>query len=54
MMVAEGKNVCLRCGKWYEGIPATSRVDNETEICPDCGVEEALSSFAKHILEKMQ
>ena len=27
--------------------PALSRVDNETEICPDCGTREALENFLK-------
>ena len=37
--------LCLRCGRLYEGHPALSRADNETLICPDCGVREALSSI---------
>lgn len=35
---------CPKCGKEYEGYPAISRVDNETEICPECGTREALES----------
>lgn len=27
---------CPRCGKIYHGIPAISRTDNKTAICPDC------------------
>ena len=26
----------------YQGYPALSRVDNRTEICPDCGIREAI------------
>lgn len=26
--------VCPRCGRTYHGLPALSRVDNETRICP--------------------
>ena len=37
--------VCPRCGKTYIGIPALSRKDNKTFICPDCGTREALSSI---------
>ena len=37
--------LCPRCGRLYEGHPALSRADNETLICPDCGVREALSSI---------
>ena len=33
--------VCTRCGCTYQGLPALSRVDNETLICPDCGTREA-------------
>jgi ribosomal protein S27AE len=45
-------NTCPRCG---EGIPnnlqrgqypgALSRTDNKTEICSDCGTQEALEDF---------
>ena len=37
--------VCPRCGGTYTEHPALSRVDNETLICPDCGVREALESI---------
>ena len=37
--------VCPRCGCTYQGLPALSRVDNETLICPDCGVREALATL---------
>jgi len=37
--------VCPRCGRAYAGYPALSRTDNETLICPDCGVREALESI---------
>ena len=33
-----------KCGKDYEGIPAMSRVDNKTNICPKCGFIEALEA----------
>ncbi len=33
---------CPKCGKEFTEYPALSRVDNETEICPECGVMEAL------------
>ena len=36
---------CPKCGKMYKGIPATSRKDNSTLICPDCGTREALESI---------
>lgn len=37
--------VCPKCGQTYIGHPALSRLDNETLICPDCGVREALDSI---------
>lgn len=37
--------VCPRCGAEYTDLPALSRVDNETFICPDCGTREALESI---------
>ena len=36
---------CPYCGRIYHGVPALSRVDNETLICPDCGTREALESI---------
>lgn len=41
----EKPKVCPRCGKEYSEEPALSRVDNETEICPDCGMAEALEAM---------
>ena len=37
--------VCPLCGKTYAEPPALSRTDNETLICPDCGVRQALDSI---------
>ena len=37
--------VCPKCGSTYHGVPALSRKDNETLICPDCGTREALASL---------
>ena len=36
---------CPLCGKTYEDYPAISRKDNETEICPECGIREALEAW---------
>ena len=33
---------CPKCGQAYHGYPALSRQDNLTEICPSCGIREAL------------
>ncbi len=37
--------VCPLCGKTYSEVPALSRKDNETPICPDCGTRQALESI---------
>ena len=37
--------VCPLCGKNYSEYPALSRTDNETLICPDCGIRQALDSI---------
>ena len=39
------ERICPKCGKTYSEHPALSRVDDETEICPDCGILEALESM---------
>lgn len=36
---------CPRCGRKYSEHPAISRKDNKTEICPACGVDEALKDY---------
>ncbi len=36
---------CSKCKKVFTEHPALSRVDNETEICPECGVHEAVEAF---------
>lgn len=40
---------CPNCGRVYSGYPALSRKDNKTEICPDCGIAEALESLISFI-----
>ena len=44
MTAANSRTTCPRC-KWNllsERMYATSRRDNKTHICPDCGTQEAL------------
>ena len=41
------ERVCPICGKSYVEYPAISRRDNKTEICPQCGADEALEDFLK-------
>ena len=43
--------ICPVCNKEYDDYPALSRKDNETEICPECGVVEALEDFASFVRE---
>ena len=38
------RKVCPKCGKGYDDYPAMSRIDG-TDICPDCGVREALEAW---------
>lgn len=38
---------CPICGRIYNDPPALSRADNHTEICPTCGLSEALEDFLK-------
>ena len=45
-------SVCPRCGQTYRGYPALSRADNTTEICPDCGVREALAGIGVGVEEQ--
>lgn len=35
--------VCPRCKRKYSDYPATSRRDNTIQICPDCGLKEAMN-----------
>lgn len=50
-MIEDIKKVCPRCEKnyWYSG-HALSRADNETEICGNCGVEEAQVDMATRFM----
>ena len=43
-VIPEGIQVCPICNRKYEGIPALSRLDNKTLICPECGTEQALDA----------
>lgn len=41
----EISGICPICNTAYTGIPAVSRTDNMTLICPDCGTRQALESI---------
>ena len=47
---------CPRCGKIYFEHPAISRADNKTEICPECGAEEALiqAGFTPKFIKELE
>ena len=40
---------CPKCRQPYADYPAISRDDNKTEICPRCGMAEALRKFNEHL-----
>ncbi len=44
-MTEKATRTCPLCNAMYHGVPALSRLDNETLICPDCGIREALESI---------
>ncbi len=39
------EKICPKCGRVYMCPPALSREDNKTDICPVCGVREALDAW---------
>ena len=39
------ERVCPICGRFYREHPALSRKDSTAEICPECGIREALESL---------
>lgn len=39
--------ICPVCGREYTEPPALSRIDNKTDICPDCGMMEALAAMSR-------
>lgn len=46
--------ICPHCHKAYRGVPALSRKDGQTLICPDCGTREALDSIGVEPAEQEQ
>jgi len=44
--------VCPRCSRITSKYPALSRRDNKTEICSDCGVDEAMFDFVTAVTKK--
>lgn len=40
--------ICPICGHKYTDVPALSRLDNTTLICPECGQRQALDTLGVH------
>ena len=49
-VIPEGRQVCPICNREYEGVPALSRTDNETLICPECGTAQALDDALRDLI----
>ena len=43
---------CPICGNPIGNYPALSRKDNKTEICSDCGQQEAIDAFIEYAVKK--
>ena len=43
----EQPHICPLCGRAYDEPPALSRADNQTDICPRCGMMEALAAIPR-------
>lgn len=43
---------CPLCGIEYHDVPALSRKDNATKICPDCACRQALESIGVSVEEQ--
>lgn len=46
--------ICPICNKEYSERPAMSRADNKTEICPTCGMLEAVRSVPTEAMTEEQ
>ena len=40
---------CPKCKCTYTEPPAISRADNKTEICSQCGTDEAMANWIKYM-----
>ena len=48
LKAAKKRHKCPKCGAYYIGYPALSREDDKTEICPECGIKEALVRYVRN------
>ena len=46
-MSRKRERICPVCGRSYTDPPALSRRDNKTDICPECGMREALAAIPR-------
>ena len=46
-MSEKRERICSVCGRSYTDPPALSRRDNKTDICPECGMREALAAIPR-------
>ena len=48
------ERICPECGQVYRSVPAVSRKDDKTLICPDCGTLQALESIGVSREERLK
>lgn len=46
--------ICPRCHRKFERLLALSRKDNETSICDECGIKEALEDLSTNHLSPQE
>lgn len=46
-MSEKRERICPVCGRSYTDPPALSRRDDKTDICPECGMREALAAIPR-------
>ena len=46
------ERICPKCRCVYTEVPTLSRTDNETLICSDCGIHEALKALGISLEEQ--
>ena len=46
--------ICPSCLQQYSAMPALSRKDNKTEICPICATQEAMDDSAGLLSKELQ
>ena len=52
--MSAGIRLCPSCGSYYQGPPALSRKNQNVEICPECGMREALADAGfEHLFGEM-